>query len=252
MKKPTNDGSWCDETGIYLQRLDAAAAVSEELHASYKTYWPGCFFSTADPSDGASVALQLGVYASNIFTTSLHVSMELPNQWRKGLFVLVPMSSRFVIESWGAIHFARITLDRLIKEKDVEREKSRVKRLTFGSRLDKHSKVELPFVSGGVTDSQSFNVMNFIDSLSDVSKESIENYNFLSEASHPNFLQSSYFQLAGPPLANWGNDRYKTHGHQLLERTVQSIERATSGIQTDMVHILESATQHINSEMGRS
>lgn len=242
------DESWRDETGIYVPRLQAAIKVSEGLHASLNTYWPGCFFSTPDPSVGASVALRLGVYANNIFSTSLQVSKEIENQWLKGLFVLVPMSSRFVVESWGAIHFARITLDRLIKYKDAEREENRVKRFIFGSRVDKNSRVQLPF--GGVTDNQSFNVMDFIDSLSDVSEESIEDYKFLSEASHPNFIQSTWFQLAGPPLPNWSNDAYKIIGHPLLERTVQAIERATSGIQSDMVHILAASTHYVNAEMG--
>lgn len=242
------DESWRDETGIYVPRLDAAIEVSEELRTSLNIYWPGCFLSTPDPSVGASLALRLGIYANNIFSISLQVSREIENQWQKGLFVLVPMSSRFVVESWGAIHFARITLDRLIKDKDIKREESRVERLIFGSRLDKNSNVQLPF--GGVNDSQSFNVMNFIDSLSDVSQESIEDYKILSEASHPNFIQSFYFQLAGPPLPNWGNDNYKIHGHLLLERTVQAIERTTSGIQSDMVHILASSTHYVNAEMG--
>lgn len=241
------DESWREETCIYISRLDSAIEVSEKLRNSFNTYWPGCFFSTLNPSNSVRVAIRLGVYANNIFSTSLLVSRELRNQWKKGIFVLVPLSSRFFIENWGAVHFARTTLDRLINEKVVEREESRVERLTFGSRLDKQSEIQLPF--GGVTNSQSFNVMNFIDSLKDVSEESIEDYNFLSEASHPNFIQSTYFQLAGPPLSNWANDAYKTHGHQLLERTVRAIERAASGIQSDMVHILESATHHANSEL---
>jgi hypothetical protein len=244
-----DDKLWGEETGIYLKRLDAAAEVSEELNAIYKKYWPGCFFSTSDPSDSASIALQLGVYASNIYSTSLRVSMEIPNQWRKGIFVLVPMSVRFIIENWGAIHFARQTLDRLITHNDVEREKNRVKRLLFGS---KNFPVRLPFIGEATATNESFSVMCFIKSLSDVSPKSIEDYNFLSEASHPNFIQSYYFQLAGPPLPNWSNDNYKKHGHQLLERTVQAIEQAACGIQTDMIHILELASQHVDSEMSGS
>jgi hypothetical protein len=240
------DESWRDETSGYLPRIRAANEISIELRESFNKYWPGCFFSTNNPTVGASVAIRLGVYANNIFSTSLQVSQEIDNQWNNGLFVIVPMSSRFVIESWGAIHFARTTLDRLLKDGDVEREEKRVKRLTFGSRSDKQSEIKLPF--GGVTDNQSFNVMNFIDSLADVSKEAIENYNFFSEASHPNFVQSSYFQLAGPPLPNWTNDCYKNHGHKLLERKVLAIEQATSGIQSDMAHILKEVTSYVESE----
>ncbi len=240
---------WQKETGIYLNRLDDAAKISEELIESYNIYWPGVFFSTPEPSDSASVALKIGVYASNLFSTSLLVSQEVPEQWKKGLFVLIPISIRFVIEIWGAIHYARKKLDYLIKEGKVEEVKERIEQLLFGARIDKNSKVRLPFIDAGFTDKQSINIMTFIDSLKDVSQESIENYNFLCEASHPNFVQSTYFQLAGPPLPNWGNGGYRTHAHELLEKTVNAFVVATSGMQTDLVHILKTATVHVNSEM---
>jgi hypothetical protein len=242
------DELWFEETSPYLPRLIVAKGIADELRSSFAKR-PGVFFTTKNPTPGASVAIRLGVYANNIFSTSLLVSCEIENQWRRGQFVLVPLSSRFLIESWGAVHFARTTLDRLIKDSDVQREENRVSRLTFGSRLDKQSEVELPFIDGGSTSFQSFNVMCFIDSLSELGSEPREAYNFLSEASHPNFIQSSYFQLAGPPLPNWKNESYKFHGHQLLERTVKAIELATSGIQSDIAHILDVATHYIENEM---
>lgn len=240
------DESWREETGIYLKRLNDALTISDEWGGSFKKYWPGCFFSTHDPTNSAAIALRLGIYATNIFSTSLQASGEIENQWGKGIFVLVPLSARFLLESWGSVHFSRITLTRLIEHNDIEREENRVNRLTHGSILDKESKVVLPF--GGETDTQSFNVMNFIDSLSDVGDQPKIFYNFLCEACHPNFVQSSYFQLAGPTLPNWSNDSYKELGHQVLEKTVKAIEFASSGIQSDILYILETATQYIEDE----
>lgn len=244
----SHDESWREETGPYLARLISATQIADEWAESYQKYWPGYFFSTAQPTAGASVAIRLGVYANNIFSSARVVSREIESQWRNGSFVLIPISVRFILESWGAIHFSRTTLERLLTEKNVKREEERVNRLTHGSRIDKQSMVQLPF--GGETNKQSFNVMNFIDSLSDVGNEPAEGYNFLCEASHPNCFQSTYFQLAGPPLSNWGNENYKQHGHQLLNKTVEIMELAMAGIKTDVLYMLEAGTSYVESEMG--
>ena len=237
-----SDNRWQEETSRYIPRLEAAIDISAELKYAIKTYWPGCFFPTRKPSRGASVAIKLGVYTNNVFSTSLLISRAIVNQWRSGLFVLVPLSNRFVIESWGAIHFARRTLDRLIQYNDVEREENRVNRLTFGSRSD----VQLPW--GGLSNETSFNVTTFIESLSDVNNQAEEFYNFLSEACHPNFIQSMYFQMAGPPLANWNNDNYKEHAHKLLNKTVTALGASMSGIHADVTHVMEAATNYVNTE----
>lgn len=242
----SHDESWREETGLYLARLISASQMTDEWCADYKKYWPGCFWSTAQPTTGASIAIRLCVYASSVFSSALVVSREIENQWKSGVFVLVPIGVRFLVESWGAIHFARITLERLLRENNIEREEERVNRLTHGSRINKNSMVRMPF--GGETNKQSFNVMDFIDSLADVGNEPAEGYKFLCEASHPNFVQSTYFRLAGPPLANWANDAYKQHSHQLLNKTVEIMELAMAGIKSDFLHMLEVGTSYVESE----
>lgn len=243
----TDNDLWRTETDIYLPRIKASTEITEELHDSFNKYWPGCFSSTPNPSDSTSVALQLAVYTSSIFSSSMRVSLEIPCQWEKGLFILIPISTRYVIECCGAIHFSRKILDRLIKDQNIEEEKIRINKLIYGSRIDKNSKVQIPFIGSGFTEIQSTNVMTFIDSLKNTSPELIEDYNFLCEASHPNFIQSMYYQLAGPPSHNWSNDAYKTTGHQILERTVQAFERARILIQADIIHIFENSTNYVNS-----
>ena len=161
------------------------------------------------------------------------------DHWLSGQFVVVPLNARFVLETWGAIHFARLTLERLVHEGDVEREEERTNRLTFGAR----SPVQLPW--GGVTDTQSFNVLEFIRGLKDERSDAEELYNFLSEASHPNMIQNFYFQMAGPPISNWNNEKFKQHGHSLLNKALEAFEASTRGMEQDVVIVLKEGTDYI-------
>ncbi len=154
--------------------------------------------------------------------------------------MVVPLNTRFIFETWGAIHFARTTLSRLIEEGDIAREEKFTNRLTFGAR----SQVMLPY--GGMVEERSISVMEFIRCLKDIREDAEDLYNFLSEASHPNLFQNLYFQMAGPPISNWDNAGFREHVHGLLERTLTALEAATGGMETDVVTILGKGTDYIN------
>jgi hypothetical protein len=172
---------------------------------------------------------------------SLHVARAIRDLWVSGLFVVVPLNARFVLESWGGIHYAKRTLERLIREGDVEKAENKANRLTFGAR----SEVHLPF--GGMATENSINILTFIDELHDVKDDARDLYDFLSEASHPNLFQNSYFLLAGPPLANWTNEKFRTHVHTLLDKTVSGLQSSISGIQADFMYLLKQGTEYIDS-----
>ncbi|MCI0564276.1 MAG: hypothetical protein MN733_37865, partial [Nitrososphaera sp.] len=237
---PVSNNSWRVETTPYLQRLGTIISVAPEVEGALKKYWPGYFWiddQVLPPA--ANVAGRLGIYAVNTLTLGTRVLVIVLQQWIEGTFFLVPLNARFAFECWGGIHFARLTLMRLIKEGNIEREDERARRLSLGSRIE----VSLPW--GGVSEEKSYNVLDWIDSLKDTCKDARELYDFLSEASHPNFLQNGYFQLASPPLSNWRNEKFKKHGHQLLQKTATAIEAASKGMQSDVLWILEEGTKYI-------
>jgi hypothetical protein len=183
--------SWRAEIAQYLPRLESATAVDPAVAAALSSSLPGVFWPDVEPPRAAAIASRLVNYAVNLFGVARQVRAIAREQWLSGLLVIVPLTTRFVFESWGAVHFARLTLSRLIQKGDLEREEERTDRLTFGSR----SEVRLPW--GGVASGQSFNVLDFVRGLTDERSDAEDLYNFLSEASHPNFLQNSYFQMAG-------------------------------------------------------
>lgn len=235
--------TWREETARYKLRLDAAVAVDAAATNALSSYWPGVFWPESQPPPEAAIASRLATYAVNLFAMACQVRSIVRDQWLAGLFLVVPLNTRFVLEAWGAIHFARLTLDRLVQEGDLKREEQRTNRLTFGAR----SQVRLPW--GGIADMQSFNVLEFVRGLTDVRPDAEELYNFLSEASHPNMIQNFYFQMAGPPISNWDNQAFNNHGHSLLNRTLEAFEASARGMEQDVAMLLKNGTQYIRQYM---
>jgi len=231
--------SWKGETSVYLPRIDMALQLNEKLKNIIKRNWLRQHCPGPVVSEASSIAIRLALYANNIFSVPFQSFPEIRSLWSSGQFVLVPLVVRYIYECWGAVHYSKKILERLILEENIERELKRVNRLTHGSR----SEVQLPY--GGFTTEQSINVLTFIQSLTDSDSESEKNYGFLCEACHPNMFQSSYFQMAGPPLSNWENKKFKEHGHDLLNNTVAIIESMCSGIQSDLIEILESCEEYV-------
>lgn len=236
------DDAWKTETQPYLPRIEAAITLSGRLQDELLHQWPGRHFPGPAVSKASNLAILIGAYASSVFSVAFQSCAEVKRLWEAGQFVLVPLVVRYVYESWGAVHFSKSTLDRLISEEDVAREEKRVTRLTFGARTN-----DLKLPDGRYATEKSFSVMTFIRSLVEVG-ESEDTYSFLSEACHPSMVQSKYFQLAGPPLANWRNANYKAHGHELLERMTRIIESTCSGLQSDLFAILESGRIYVETK----
>ncbi len=233
--------SWKKETSGYIPKIENAIQLNSNLQATLEENWLSNYFPGPKVSEASNIALRICAYVNCLFSVSYQSFPEMRSLWCSGQFVLIPLVVRYIYECRGAIHYSRKTLERLISEGNIEREKSRVNRLNFGTR----SKVKLP--GGGDVTEKSINVMTFIQSLSDI-ENSEEIYGFLSEACHPNMTQSTYFQLAGPPLSNWGNDTFKDCGHELLGKTVTIIENTCSGIQTDVNDILISARTYVENK----
>ncbi len=235
-------GSWRREIQRYLSRLDAASTISPDTVEAFSRLYPRNFWYETPPSRRAALACRTVIYSANLFSIAIQLRRVIREQWLAGLFLIVPLNTRFFFEIWGGIHFARTTLIRLMREPDLDREELRINRLTHGSRTG----VLLPGAGEGFSQERSFNVLDFIDGLDDVSADARSLYDFLSEASHPNFIQNTYFQIAGDPISNWDNEAFNTHGHSLLDRTLAAFEMAASGADSDLVALLEEGSSYIH------
>jgi hypothetical protein len=164
------------------------------------------------------------------------------NLWRSGLFTTISLPARLAYELWGAAHFAWQTLVRMHESGKVDTALATSQRLVLGAR----SEVLLPW--GGATDEKSIHVMDFVRSLADIYPPAEDTYDFLCESCHPSYLRLTTWSLAGPPLQNWTNEKFRQHAHILIDRTLQAFERALEGITLDTTKTLELALPYIEAD----
>jgi hypothetical protein len=149
-------------------------------------------------------------------------------------------------ELWGAAHYARHTIEEMHDSGEVQTPLEKTKRLLLGVR----SEVQLPW--GGTSDETSIHVMDFVRSLVDTYPQAEETYGFLCESCHPSYLRLTTWSLAGPPLHNWTNEKFREHGHNLIDRTLEAVEQALQGIAYDTTKTLELALPYIEADITHS
>lgn len=196
-----------------------------------------------NPSPQGIVALQLSLFVCGgcVAFAGQSVSAFL-DIWRNGLFAIISLPARFIHELWGGTHFAWQTLMQMHETGEVEKALVKSRRLVLGAR----SEVQLPW--GGTASDTSIHVMDFVRSLADVYPETQQTYDFLCESCHPSFLRLTTWSLAGPPLQNWTNERFREEGHSLIDRTLQAVEQALDGIALDTIKTLELALPYIEAD----
>lgn len=228
--------SWKEETRIYHSRIESISAVSSEIAETIKNNYPGKYWDISGKDAKASIVSRIVIYAANGFSYTLGLRPIIEQQFKQGQFMIVPLNIRFFFEMWGGIHFAKSLLEEIAKKENVENvenELNKVNKLLMGA----HSEVMLPW--GDLATESSIHANDFVRSIEKEHEGADELYNFLCEASHPNFVQNSYFQMAGPPVSNWDNEAFKKHGHTLLEKTVSIYELAVSSSESDILSIFK-------------
>ena len=151
--------------------------------------------------------------------------------WSEGRMVGVSGLIRFSLEYWAAVHFGYCILDAMKSGTDIDEVGRKTARLTFSAKTP----VKLPW--GGTTTNLAYNVLTFIDNLNKSEPLARPMYDFLCEASHPNFLQNSYFIMASRRYSNFSNESFKTHAHELLEKCVGTMEMTAAGISKNLMQV---------------
>ncbi|CAD6881230.1 hypothetical protein [Methylomonas albis] len=229
--------SWREETKIYHSRFEEISTISTDAAEAIKSNFPGKYWGMSDKNEKASVVSRIVIYAVNGFSYSLGLRPIIEQQFKQGQFMIVPLSTRFFFEMCGSINYAKSLISKISNKESVESELNKVNKLLTGAK----SEVMLPW--GELATESSINVMDFVRSLENEHSGAVESYGFLCEASHPNFVQNSYFQMAGPPVSNWDNKEFKKHGHILLNKTVSIYEQAVHNSENDILSIFKMSNE---------
>lgn len=234
--------SWKDEVKIYSSRLDQLLCLDAKYQETIKELWPDKVWPTTKVEGRQLVAFQIAVFVTNIFSLSCNATALVVELWLKGRFFSVPLNTRFVYESWGAIHYA----NELLEKADIEEARRLANSLLVGTYK---ARVQLPQRQHGrqYAIEKSPNTMDYIRSLQNIDPSAVEIYNFLSSASHPNTLQNSYFANMGPPISGWENSLFKSHAHELLDMVLRAHECSSAAMQAEVVSILQKSAQILSS-----
>lgn len=229
---------WEEETSRYNERLMWIRSWLPDLSNLYERL-PDIPLSYSPSSQGI-VAINLVLFVLGCMTFTDQAVTAFLNLWRNGLFTTISLPARLMYELWGATHFARHTLVQMYDSGKVDKALAIVQRLTLGAR----SEVQLPW--GGTATESSIHVMDFVRSLADIYPQAENTYDFLCESCHPSYLRLTTWLLAGPPLHNWTNEKFREQGHSLIERTLQAVEQALEGIALDVTKTSELALPYID------
>ncbi len=226
-----NTDLWEVETDRYIPRISAALdRLKPALDMSQQI--PSGPFS--EPlSMEQTIAYHLALFARN---GTIVVDQLLDNVgllWSQGRMVGVSGLIRFALEYWAAVNFGLGILNAMQSGLDIQKAGEKAARLTFSGKTP----VKLPW--GGTTNNVAYSVLTFIDGLKGVEPEARDFYDFLCEASHPNFLQNTYFIMASRRYTNFSNESFEAHAHELLNKNIEIAEKAAAGMARDVAAILE-------------
>lgn len=222
---------WKDEIKSYLPRLESLLSLDTIYLNTIKDLWPDKVWPSVDRKvdNQGMVAFRIAVFANSILSFSIKVTNLIVELWRRGDFFLVPLNTRFIYESWGAVHYA----GNIFKISDIKKAQSFTSKLLTGVK-----KAEVYLPDGTKATEEALNVMDYIRALKEVKSDAESIYHFLSSASHPNTIQNEYFLIMGPPISNWGNPLFKKHAHKLLDDVLKAHEQSYRSMQLKVVDIL--------------
>lgn len=224
---------WQIETAPYIPRISTAIQLLGPACKEFNRIPPGPFSSSLSLEQ--HIAYSLAMFSRSGLTVVEQLFDNVGLLWSQGRMIGISGMVRFSVEYWGAVAFGKEILMSYTVDKNIESAYRRTARLVYSAKTP----VRLPW--GGRTENVAYSVMNFIDALT-VERPSIrDDYNFLSEASHPNFFQNFYFLMASKTHDNFSNNSFKAHAHEILERTILVMEKVSDGLTADATCICEVA-----------
>jgi hypothetical protein len=219
---------WEINTSRYVERIGNLADVLDDTLTTVGRLRITQWGDDHIPPVRTHLLIQLALFVSGSAQTIDQLVDHTGRLWADGRMVGVSPLVRLVFEYWGAIVFANDIAMKLLQDGgDIDAVTERCVRLTSGSR----SPVRLPW--GDMTTARAYSVMEFVRRLADDQPDALQRYDFLCEASHPSFFQHFYFVMASKRYDNWSNEVFAAHAHELLEKTVSSLELAIAGVRAE-------------------
>ncbi len=229
-----NNDTWQEEIKPYLERLEKLTVLRSDYLALLKEVWPDKIWPNVDdnPDDNQLAAFRLSAFCTNVCIQTLSASKLTVSLWISGSFFAVPLNTRFIYESWGAVQYAVQLLDSPDREKTI--------RLTENLLVGVY-KADVNLPTGGKATAKAPNVMEYIKALCKVDSAAEVRYGFLSSASHPNVVQNNYFSMMSHPYSFWGGTQFDAHAHRLLDEVLSAHESAFDNIQSNTIDVLKRA-----------
>ncbi len=148
--------------------------------------------------------------------------------WSEGRMIGVSHLIRSAIEHRAVAHFCLTCIEEYSKSKNISKLQEQISKLTMGAKTP----IRLPW--GDISSVEAYSVMKFIKLLGQQDQQVSQDYDLLSEGTHTNLMQNSYFVMASKKYDNFSNETFKQHAHELLDKHVSAIERTANGMRIEI------------------
>lgn len=230
--------------GPLTQRVDALHFYDDEIDALVAALPP--IPLTYGPSNAGLIALNLAFHNIGTLRVANEAVLSFRTLWLSGLITGVALPARLLFELWGAACYAEDLTIMLADQGRHSTAFDRSAELFLGSRYP------VPQFSGDIVDIPSIHVMDMVRAIRRVRPDATDTYSFLSEACHPNYLQQTYFWMAGPIGDNWGNDRFRSYAQGLFERLVDTVEATIKGLVEASRNVQRQSGEYIAADRKRA
>ncbi|HVJ39967.1 MAG TPA: hypothetical protein VM639_00660 [Dongiaceae bacterium] len=231
---------WQVETEQYVPRILKALELHEVTLEKYGGF-PDVPLSEP-PDEKARAILQLALFVLSGIKVVQLILDSLIHRWSIGMLISAPLEIRLIMEYRAAISFGLEIAAQLEDKEKYEKAFERCIRLTTGSKTP----ILLPW--GEMSAVKSFSTMEFVRHLEELDSGVLADYEYLCESSHPNAMQHMYLVMASKTYDNWGNEQFKKHAHEMLDRCVEICMRSVVGLAKSAQDMTEICAKHFPSK----
>ena len=217
---------WSVETGKYLPALDQALALVNVAPRRPENIPPGPFDQALTPLQSV-LYRAVTLYEVGLWLRGRETLQALKLLWTEGYLSPAAALARLMFELWGSCHYQTRALTRYSSDQELGPLAKVVDKLFEGVR----DEVLLPW--GVPAGEKPIHVLDLVRALEADEPGSEAMYNDLCESSHANQPRFLEWWLTGKLGGNWANEVVRRRGHELLGRTVSTVQTATEGLVQD-------------------
>ena len=166
----------------------------------------------------------LSIYSIGVLERTDETLSAIICLWKEGFIAEAASLSRLLFEIWGIAYYNTRALNKYTKNLELPKLEKVVNKIHEGVR----SEVLMPW--GTPSSEEPIHVMDTLRELKKEFPTVMTTYDDLCESAHAN--QPRYFEwwIIGKYGNNWTNPTVQTRGHELLDKTVTSLEFCIKGI----------------------